>query len=46
MDKIYTIEFKLNNTKEAALQQIHDKQYAQKYQNSTKEIFLLGQSLL
>ena len=36
------IEFKLNDTKEAALQQIHDKQYAQKYQNSGKEIILLG----
>jgi Holliday junction resolvase-like predicted endonuclease len=31
-DRIYIIEFKLNDTKEAALQQIHDKQYAQKYQ--------------
>jgi hypothetical protein len=41
-DKIYIIEFKLNDTKEAALQQIHDKQYAQKYQNGDKEIVLLG----
>ena len=41
-DKIYIIEFKLNDTKEAALQQILDKQYAQKYQNSTKETILLG----
>lgn len=39
---IYIIEFKLNDTKEAALQQILDKQYAQKYQNSGKEIVLLG----
>jgi hypothetical protein len=33
---------KLNDSKEAALQQIHDKQYAQKYQNSAKQITLLG----
>ena len=39
---IYIIEFKLNDTKEAALQQILDKQYAQKYQNCGKEIVLLG----
>ena len=39
---VYIIEFKLNDTKEAALQQIHDKQYAQKYQNSGKEVVLLG----
>jgi hypothetical protein len=41
-DRIYIIEFKLNDTKEAALQQIHHKQYAQKYQNSGKELVLLG----
>lgn len=41
-DVIYIIEFKLNDTKEAALKQIHDKQYAQKYQNSGKHIVLLG----
>ncbi len=41
-DTIYVIEFKLNDTKEAALQQIHDKQYAQKYLNSGKKIILLG----
>ncbi|MCJ8273342.1 MAG: ATP-binding protein, partial [Psychrosphaera sp.] len=41
-DRIYIIEFKLNDTKEAAMQQIHDKQYAQKYQNSSKEVVLLG----
>ena len=39
---IYIIEFKLNDTKEAALQQIRDKQYSQKYQNSAKKIVLLG----
>jgi hypothetical protein len=41
-DTIYIIEFKLNDTKEAALKQIQDKQYAQKYQNSGKAIVLLG----
>jgi hypothetical protein len=41
-DTIYIIEFKLNDSCDAALQQIHDKQYAQKYQNSSKEIVLLG----
>jgi hypothetical protein len=39
---IYIIEFKLNDSKEAALQQIHDKQYAQKYQGGDKKIVLLG----
>ncbi|MCJ8272751.1 MAG: PD-(D/E)XK nuclease domain-containing protein, partial [Psychrosphaera sp.] len=39
---IYIIEFKLNDTCEAALQQIHDKHYAQKYQGSDKNIVLLG----
>jgi SLT domain-containing protein len=39
---IYIIEFKLNGTKEAAQQQIHDKHYAQKYQHSDKAIILLG----
>jgi hypothetical protein len=41
-DVIYVIEFKLNGTKEEALLQIHDKQYAQKYLNSAKEVVLLG----
>jgi hypothetical protein len=39
---IYIIEFKLNDTKEAALKQIHDRQYALKYQGSGKKIVLLG----
>ncbi len=39
---IYIIEFKLNDSCEAALKQIQDKQYAQKYQHSGKEIVLLG----
>ncbi|NQZ09536.1 MAG: ATP-binding protein [Algicola sp.] len=41
-DTIYVIEFKLNDTCEAAMQQIHDKQYAQKYQDGRKEIVLVG----
>lgn len=41
-DVIYVIEFKLNGTKEEALQQILNKQYAQKYQHSEKEVILLG----
>jgi hypothetical protein len=39
---VYIIEFKLNGTKEEALQQIVDKQYAQKYHDCGKEIVLLG----
>ncbi len=41
-DTIYIIEFKLNGTKEEALKQIQDKQYAQKYLRSNKSIVLLG----
>jgi hypothetical protein len=41
-DTIYVIEFKLNDTCDAALAQIKDKHYAQKYQNSKKEIVLIG----
>jgi hypothetical protein len=39
---IYVIEFKLNDTKEAAMQQIIDKQYSQKYLHSGKKVILLG----
>ncbi|CAK8721884.1 AAA family ATPase [Candidatus Electrothrix laxa] len=39
---IYILEFKLHGTQDDALQQIKDKQYAQKYQGSGKEIILLG----
>ncbi|PCK09602.1 MAG: AAA family ATPase [Alteromonadaceae bacterium] len=39
---IYVIEFKLQGTKEAALQQIKDKQYAQKYLGQNKRVVLLG----
>ena len=42
VDCIYIIEFKLNDSKEAALQQIIDKDYAQKYRSQDKEIVLLG----
>lgn len=42
IDTIYIIEFKLNGTKEEALQQIIDKDYAQKYQGDDKKIVLLG----
>lgn len=41
-DVIYIIEFKLGGSKEDALQQILDKQYAQKYQSANKDIVLLG----
>ena len=41
-DTVYVIEIKLNGTKEEALKQIQDKQYAQKYQRSGKTIVLLG----
>ena len=41
-DTIYIIEFKLNDTKEAAMQQIKDKKNPQKYQSRGKEIVLLG----
>jgi hypothetical protein len=41
-DVVYIIEFKLKDSKEAALKQIHTKQYAQKYHNCGKSIVLLG----
>ncbi|PCK02993.1 MAG: AAA family ATPase [Alteromonadaceae bacterium] len=41
-NRIYIIEFKLNGTKEDALQQIKDKQYAQKYTGLGKHLSLLG----
>ncbi|NQZ11610.1 MAG: AAA family ATPase, partial [Algicola sp.] len=39
---LYIIEFKLNDTCDAALKQIHDKKYAEKYQSCGKNIVLLG----
>jgi hypothetical protein len=41
-DTIYIIEFKINDSCEAALQQIINKKYAQKYQGGDKAIILLG----
>lgn len=41
-DMICIIEFKLDGTKEQALQQVIDKNYAQKYQLSEKNIVLIG----
>ena len=35
-------EFKLNQSAEIALQQIRDKQYAQRYQAEGKEMLLFG----
>lgn len=39
---IYMVEFKLNGTKEQAIQQIKDMQYPQKYSQQGKEVILLG----
>lgn len=39
---IYIVEFKLNDSAQAALKQIEDKQYAQKYLASNKVITLVG----
>jgi hypothetical protein len=39
---IYIFEFKLNKSPEAALKQIHDKGYFQKFINSDKEVILIG----
>ena len=41
-DKIYLIEFKLGKSSDEALAQIHEKHYAEKYQNQNKKIILLG----
>ena len=42
---IYVIELKLNKTAEAAMQQIHDKNYPLKFQNRGKKIMLIGANL-
>ncbi len=39
---IYVLEFKLQGSKEEALQQIKDKHYTQKYQDQGKQIVMLG----
>jgi len=41
-DSIYLFEFKLNGTKEQALDQIKSNDYVQKYQGTTKQIILVG----
>ena len=39
---IYVMEFKLNQSAEDAMEQIHDKKYARKYQRDGKRIMLIG----
>ncbi|WP_207687736.1 ATP-binding protein [Desulfonema limicola] len=41
-DKVYIIEFKCGQSAEKALDQIKEKQYAQKYKSSGKKIFFMG----
>lgn len=41
-DTVYIFEFKLDGSAETALQQIHDKQYADYYRPSTRMIYLIG----
>ncbi|GAK55245.1 hypothetical protein U27_02077 [Candidatus Vecturithrix granuli] len=41
-EKIYIIEFKCNQSADAALRQIHEKHYTDKYRGSGKKIFLMG----
>ncbi len=41
-EKIYIIEFKCNQSADAALKQIHEKKYADPYRNSGKKISLIG----
>ena len=41
-DSIYIFEFKLEGSKEEALNQIKEREYYQKYQNSNKKIVLVG----
>jgi predicted DNA-binding ribbon-helix-helix protein len=41
-NKVYIFEFKLNDSADAALQQIREKQYFKKYENQGKELFLVG----
>jgi hypothetical protein len=41
-DKVYIVEFKCNQSAQAALQQIYNKHYADKYRRSDKKIFLIG----
>ncbi|MCP4352668.1 MAG: ATP-binding protein [Desulfobacterales bacterium] len=41
-DKIYIMEFKCNQSAEAAIKQIREKGYAEKYKQSSKKIILTG----
>ncbi len=41
-NKVFVIEFKCGQSAEAALQQIKDKDYAEKYKQSGRKLFLLG----
>ena len=41
-DSVYLFEFKLNGTKEQALEQIKRNDYAQKYQGTTKQVIFVG----
>jgi len=41
-NSVYVFEFKLSGTKEEALEQINRKQYAQKYQDTGKQLVLVG----
>ncbi len=41
-DKVYLIEFKCNQSANAALRQIRSKRYAERYQQSDKRVMLLG----
>ncbi len=41
-DKVYIIEFKCNQSAAAAIEQIRDKKYAQKFMQTNKNIILMG----
>ncbi len=41
-EHVYIFEFKLDQTAETALSQVHEKEYFKKYQNSGKSIVLIG----
>ena len=41
-DKVYVVELKCNQPAAAAIQQIREKRYGEKYVQSGRKIFLLG----
>jgi hypothetical protein len=41
-DKVFVVELKCNQSAEAAIRQIHDKRYHDKYAQSGRKIYLLG----